>query len=48
MLIFFNKIFQSYLIVSQQDIFFYVDRFKISLGIDLHLHTDCYNEMCVK
>ncbi|KAM7362827.1 xaa-Pro aminopeptidase 2 [Cochliomyia hominivorax] len=44
----FTPVVKSYLIISHQDIFFYVDRFKISLGIDLHLHTDCFNEMCVK
>ncbi|BFF90822.1 xaa-Pro aminopeptidase 2 [Drosophila madeirensis] len=44
----YTPVVKSYAIVSQDDIFFYVDHGKISLGIDLHLRTDCYNEDCVK
>ncbi|KAH8375879.1 xaa-Pro aminopeptidase 1 [Drosophila serrata] len=44
----YTPVVKSYAIVSQDDIFFYVDHHKISLGIDLHLRTDCYNEDCVK
>ncbi|XP_001358071.2 xaa-Pro aminopeptidase 2 [Drosophila pseudoobscura] len=44
----YTPVVKSYVIVSQDDIFFYVDHEKISLGIDLHLRTDCFNEDCVK
>ncbi|XP_017145268.1 xaa-Pro aminopeptidase 2 [Drosophila miranda] len=44
----YTPVVKSYVIVSQDDIFFYVDHGKISLGIDLHLRTDCFNEDCVK
>ncbi|KAH8353869.1 hypothetical protein KR084_009818 [Drosophila pseudotakahashii] len=44
----YTPVVKSYAIVSQDDIFFYVDHAKISLGIDLHLRTDCFNEDCVK
>ncbi|XP_030369919.1 xaa-Pro aminopeptidase 2 [Scaptodrosophila lebanonensis] len=44
----FTPVVKSYVIVSQDDIFFYVDHTKISLGIDLHLRTDCFNDKCVK
>lgn len=42
------NLLQSYAIVSQDDLFFYVDRSKFSLDIDYHLRTDCFNEVCVK
>ncbi|EDW58690.2 xaa-Pro aminopeptidase ApepP [Drosophila virilis] len=44
----YTPVVKSFAIVSQEEIFFYVDHGKISLGIDLHLRTDCYNENCVK
>ncbi|XP_016961280.1 xaa-Pro aminopeptidase 2 [Drosophila biarmipes] len=44
----FTPVVKSYAIVSQDEIFFYVAHTKISLGIDLHLHTDCFNAYCVK
>ncbi|EDW15306.1 xaa-Pro aminopeptidase 2 [Drosophila mojavensis] len=44
----YTPVVKSFAIVSQKDIFFYVDHGKISLGIDLHLRTDCYNDLCVR
>ncbi|EDW97136.1 probable Xaa-Pro aminopeptidase P [Drosophila yakuba] len=44
----YTPVVKSYAVISQDDIFFYVDHSKISLGIDLHLRTDCFNEDCVK
>ncbi|KAL9900653.1 xaa-Pro aminopeptidase 2 isoform 1-T2 [Glossina fuscipes fuscipes] len=44
----YTPVVKSYLIVSHQDIFFYVDRLKMTLGLNWHLRTDCFNEMCVK
>ncbi|XP_017041184.1 xaa-Pro aminopeptidase 2 [Drosophila ficusphila] len=44
----YTPVVKSYAIVSQDDVFFYVDHAKISLGIDFHLRTDCFNEYCVK
>ncbi|EDW83651.1 uncharacterized protein Dwil_GK13723 [Drosophila willistoni] len=44
----YTPVVKSYAIVTPNDIFFYVDHDKISLGIDLHLRTDCFNEDCVK
>ncbi|XP_037953198.1 xaa-Pro aminopeptidase 2-like [Teleopsis dalmanni] len=44
----YTPVVKSYLIVSKHDIFFYVDRHKFNLGIDLHLHTDCFNDKCVQ
>ncbi|KAH8278826.1 hypothetical protein KR018_010057 [Drosophila ironensis] len=44
----YTPVVKSYAIVSQDDIFFYVDHNKFSLEIDYHLRTDCFNEVCVK
>ncbi|EDV42231.1 uncharacterized protein Dana_GF17113, isoform B [Drosophila ananassae] len=44
----YTPVVKSYAIVSQDDLFFYVDRSKFSLDIDYHLRTDCFNEVCVK
>lgn len=44
----YTPVVKSFVIVSHDDIFFYVDHAKISINIDLHLRTDCYNENCVK
>ncbi|CAD6994422.1 xaa-Pro aminopeptidase 2 [Ceratitis capitata] len=44
----YTPVVRSYLIVSHDEIFFYVDHNKMSQGIDFHLRTDCYNERCVR
>ncbi|XP_050327014.1 xaa-Pro aminopeptidase 2 [Bactrocera neohumeralis] len=44
----YTPVVKSYLIVSHDEIFFYVDHSKMTQGIDFHLRTDCYNERCVK
>ncbi|XP_058987893.1 xaa-Pro aminopeptidase 2-like [Musca domestica] len=44
----FTPVIKAYLIVSHHDIFLYVDRFKMTLEVSAHLHTDCYNSLCVK
>ncbi|XP_053947051.1 xaa-Pro aminopeptidase 2 [Anastrepha ludens] len=44
----YTPVVKSYLVVSHDEIFFYVDYSKMTQGVDYHLHTDCYNERCVK
>ncbi|KAH8418055.1 hypothetical protein KR222_010990, partial [Zaprionus bogoriensis] len=44
----YTPVVKSYAIVSMTHIFFYVDRVKMNTNIDLHLHTDSFNENSVK
>lgn len=42
-------VFKSYLIVTQREIYLYMDRKKENMSIKLHLKSvDCYNENCVR
>lgn len=49
--ILYTPVIKSYLIVTHEEIFFYTDRTKITLGIMLHFKADpdlCHHKMCIQ